>query len=1419
MTYAQLTMALVLQLVAAWFVVALLVVLLKWASRKLSAKVSCASVSGLIAMMFFCSVTVHVCANKPQTNDTDGVDAPCYGLLFGGATGGLGLLQPMPAIAELQDLQILNYDPFPAWTNAVTNVCVTGFQHWPTSVCLRAHIPAAQVGTVHEVEIYARPRLDYGWWSGIGRAHVPRYSDNVVVELPHSVLPQGWTNSMFVIVGTDVDSDGESLSDAFEVFVTGTDPESEDSDRDGLDDWTEVFETFSDPNDAYSLSGTCNDGVVYFLDGFSPLEPIGGGYTALETLFYSGSVYGHVAALPESTGSSAVLEVSAVGTGAGDLIVNGTVVPLVPGVSPLKVSVPRGVELSVELRGGPGVRAHLDSSDFCIGEWSDDHGPGVGWIAFPFVEPNHPCIHDSRTNTVEVSLDPGYGIEGLTCTWYAGSSLLSVGYGPDSVTVVNHPPLSATITAGFPRDGSCVIRYTLYHDRYLFGTATYTQSCEFCPKVEPEDESDGHGGFYDPTRDYPDDPSDDPERESDERYRYCYDHRCWYSECANLHGQPSDAYDELDPTPEYVESCSNAYARAVCATDRFTDVLKLHRPARSEDVRFIDIEVPPDGNHCCGCPEHWEGFVSLLAKSYRVTVRRGAETSGFSRTADDCTLTVRGVSPSASFEDAAVSFCKTGTVYEAHAYTVFGVSVLAEDDDGLLAALNASDATFGLPVLVNTNLERAVGLRFRTDVNLPTGNVRLAIEDAETRMQLWMWTRSTETGPGRYVKVVDSETRPCVCMSITDWKNYVRHATIERETTMFLTVFGKGKGRIVFGYAGGSGGRYLSDEVSQVITAVPVPLLPDYNRDGVIDDDDEAFAMDGAVFRYWTNEDSDKGDYIGQYTDVRPNVEPDALLANVKGKLDLVNLFPMRIDVRQIARAFGNDAQIEVIAGSGKFRYCVLDLSPSDAGDIYRDDVSTLDNEHLESASLREFRDVETGLSALGCENFRTVQRLLAMEAIAAVGDYGSPEIAVWVNGHLVMNYRMKCSIDSVREMYRWINSRHLSGGSETRISDIGVPRNNPDVVGAVKRLVFLHGADVSEDDAGKWGDQLFKRLWLSGADVDFYNVDWRSDMGLTGANYQQNASNAFEVASRVVSTIAAIPDPKVIMAHSLGNMVVSSMIQDHGLSVSKYLMCNSAVPAEAYDASLSLRVPQLVHPEWEDYPTNTWTASYHSLFDELPTDDRRLLGWPGRFADVARYAVNFYSTGDEVLELSVDNDIGVLTGVITSFGQYSWHKQELFKGRAVLGTEHWGATQWSGWGFQKKLIPTMTFPVQVRKYTVEQAADLSLEQLRADPVFDPYPLNITNSVMPLLVRAAHLTQGVPALTPPTGSTRLGNVLGDNRYFDENVNNGEDGIIKPHNWPARSSYGMRWLHSDMKDVAFWYNYRLYDKFIEVGGLK
>lgn len=1383
----------------------------------------------LISSFFFIAALVSMAVKNGAPTPRLLVPAP--------ADGGAGVtpsLRTMPVTPELAYLDVLDEDPFPAWTNAVTNVCVTGFQSGPTSALLRVHLPANTTGSARGIEVYARTEFDEDHWSGVGWAQVPRRSDTITIEIPHTLLPYGGLNSMFFLLSTDLDSDSDFLSDAFEIFVTGTDPGLVDTDFDGLDDWTEVFETLSDPNDPGSINGVCSDAFAYMLDGYAPNDEVGGGYTALETLFYTGSVYGHVYNLPESTDSSAVLEVSAVGAGVADLVVGGTVVPLVAGMPPLKLSVPRGVRQNVEFRGDPSVRAQLDSLDFCIGELPGTRGVESGWIAFPFVEPTHPCIHDSRTTTVEVSLDPGPDIEGLTCTWTAGTPMRNLaagaparsGLGGDSVTVVNHPPLSASITASFPRDGSCEITYTLHHDRYLFGTATFSQTCEFCPKIIPE----GFEDFYDAYQDYPDDPSQDPQRESDERYRYCYEHNCWYWNCLGQHGQASESgeYDELDPTPAYVESCSNAYENAVHNPNRFTDVLKLHRPQRADDMQYINVEVPPDGYHCCRCPEHWEGFVSLLQKNRRVSVRRGAEP--FERTTEDCLLQVRGVSPSDDFEDAVVSLCRTGVVYEAHYYTVFGVSILSELDDGVLATLNEHDDTFGLPVVANTNLDRAVCLRFRTDVNLPTGTVRLAIENAETRMQLWMWTRTGADGPPRYVKVVDSETKPSLNMSITDWKNYVENATVDRETTMRLVVFGRGKGRIVFGYAGGKNGQYLSDEAVQMITSVPTPLLPDYNRDGIIDDADDDVALGGGVFRFWMNEDCDKGDFIGQISDDDANVEYKISGEHcIGGKFDLVNLFPVRLDVRQIARALGSDAEIEILAGGGSLRYCIADVQPDQVAKFYRDNVPTVQNwsssEMLENAVMRALPSVETSLQALGCGNYRNVRRVLALEAVGPVGQSESPEIAVWLHGHPVLSYRMPCSIQSVREMYRWINARHLSDEDETRPSDTAVPRNNPGVANACKRLVFLHGADVSEANAEKWGDQIFKRLWLSGADIDFYNVDWRSDMGLTGANYQQNASNAFEVASRLVSTIAAIPGPKVIMAHSLGNMVVSSMIQDYGLTVEKYFMCNSAVPAEAYDASPLLRVPQLVHPEWEEYPTNTWAASYHSLFDGMPNDDRRLLGWPGRFSDVAQYAVNFYSTGDEVLELYENNNVTVVTGIFhgglidPDFGHLSWHKQELFKGRAILGTQHWGATHWSGWGFSK-VESDDGGEDDGRKYTSIEARDLLETQLRSDPVFNPYPASITNSVIPLLVRAAHLTQGVPSLTQAAGRIRFqGPIMANGTNFDENQDDEGVGIVRYHGWPLRSDYPMRWLHSDMKDVAFWYNYKLYDKFIEVGGLK
>ena len=355
------------------------------------------------------------------------------------------------------------------------------------------------------------------------------------------------------------------------------------------------------------------------------------------------------------------------------------------------------------------------------------------------------------------------------------------------------------------------------------------------------------------------------------------------------------------------------------------------------------------------------------------------------------------------------------------------------------------------------------------------------------------------------------------------------------------------------------------------------------------------------------------------------------------------------------------------------------------------------------------------------------------------------------------------------------------------------------------RHLVFFHGANVTQDGARGWASEVFKRMWQRGLTARFTAVTWLSDKGADW-NYQENVSNAFCTASNIVRQVGELPGTKVLMAHSLGNMVCSSMIQDYGLSVDRYLMCNSAVPAEAYDPDPSLRVPQLVHTEWEKYPEMSWASNWHWLFRNEPNDDRKDLGWPGRFADVAQYAVNFYSTGDEVLELATNNSVHTWTGISDTFGHLCWHKQELFKGRGGLG-----GTSWSGWNIEENVLG-------VDKISVKDAKKMAEADIRTNTVFYCYPSSMNQPTIPLLVRGAHLAQGIPALTPATGRVAFGDDSIAEMMIDMNVQKG-NGILRPNNWPAGRTYGDRWCHSDIKDIAYFYVFKFYEQAIKKGSLQ
>ena len=247
----------------------------------------------------------------------------------------------------------------------------------------------------------------------------------------------------------------------------------------------------------------------------------------------------------------------------------------------------------------------------------------------------------------------------------------------------------------------------------------------------------------------------------------------------------------------------------------------------------------------------------------------------------------------------------------------------------------------------------------------------------------------------------------------------------------------------------------------------------------------------------------------------------------------------------------------------------------------------------------------------------------------------------------------------SVVDMYRWLNIRYAAGGAGGEASALGEPWNRPDEECDGRHFVFVHGYNVNPAAARQWADAMFKRLWLSGSRSMFTAVDWYGDdsqfatlmHGDVSPDYYANVMHAFSSASNFVAEVRALPGAnKVMLAHSLGNMLVSSAAVDHNLQYSRYYMLNAAVPLEAYDDMSTASA--MSDQEWDNVPEDYIAANWYGIF---PTNDfRHTLSWRGRFAGIQN-AVNCYSESENVLG---NTSVGQLT-----FTGGEWKMQELAKG------------------------------------------------------------------------------------------------------------------------------------------------------------
>jgi len=412
-----------------------------------------------------------------------------------------------------------------------------------------------------------------------------------------------------------------------------------------------------------------------------------------------------------------------------------------------------------------------------------------------------------------------------------------------------------------------------------------------------------------------------------------------------------------------------------------------------------------------------------------------------------------------------------------------------------------------------------------------------------------------------------------------------------------------------------------------------------------------------------------------------------------------------------------------------------------------------------------------------------------------------------------------------VENMYRWINLRGVAGGSETRATDIGTPANNPDTLSNGKSFVFVHGYSVNEEEARWWNAEMFKRLYWAGSRAKYYAVTWFGNdseidywFGSKTPDYHKNVVHALDTASALANNLNnQIGGNITLAAHSLGNVLSSAAIARHGANVSKYFMADGAVAIEAFDGSSSLQNANMWYTSWDSYAEWLWCSEWHTNFSS--GDGRHSMTWRDYFGSAASNAYNFYSSGEDVLKT---HPHGTDPGLWCYFsGEYAWCLQEKRKGLNWI-LEIGGST-YGGWGFngyywdensQTYIAPTNQSAISSHPFFIPGGdSEITTLYVPADTNQTDVGSQFATDHLNFL-----LASFVPSRTLPVGANQMVNWPGTRNFNMNTV--GDEGF--QNGWPegrVNSDLGNRWLHSDLRAIAYRYVYKLFEKFVDLGGLK
>ena len=646
-------------------------------------------------------------------------------------------------------------------------------------------------------------------------------------------------------------------------------------------------------------------------------------------------------------------------------------------------------------------------------------------------------------------------------------------------------------------------------------------------------------------------------------------------------------------------------------------------------------------------------------------------------------------------------------------------------------------------------------------------------------------------------------------------------------------------------------GVLRKDTQTQPFLAIRGGLWVDGNRNGVIERDDSDLTTASSPFRFWINDDDDDGDEANQ-TMLGGNSDepgkfaglwdldgrtPDHAHANVDGRCDLIDFFPVYLDIKQLLVIMPHTTAgltYKLRQADSALRFVYTDLSRDRAFDYLTKEEQVYGTTLSKLPHNAETIAIPAAGVALGSAFLDKIVNGAEKGVILVEGTKASDKpliLEVSKDGQTIAQVQACIKISEVEKMYRWINLRSVAGQAETRPTDVDEPENYPDNRTNGKMFIWLHGYNVNEQQSRAWNSEAFKRLYQSGSRAMFSAVTWHGDHSQikpigASPDYWQNITYAFQTSAVLPAAVHLLPgSSKIIVGHSMGNVVVSSAIKDHGLNVTKYFMLNAAVALEAYDTT-AMNVEAMLHPDWVGYDSHFWATEWHRLF---PSDGRFGLTWRNRFGNIPN-AINFYSSGEEVLNNN-DTVSGGSPGKVPDNilgSERKWVLQEMVK-----GTQHIGAVltfdSQGGWGFNGAWSianttttggPRGSTSTTYRRRTPAEAAELSDDQLRKEPFFRRFQdsrLMTSNgdvAASDYINRAQILGGAIPALSFPAGRNIVP-LFGQTRNVDL--------MTKQDGWPKGrlddNDKKNRWLHSDAKNIAYRYNYSLWDDWVILGDLK